>query len=788
MIYRKFLTGTLIWTILVLMSSASLGYEPGQSLVVAGDDQYAPFEFRGADGKARGIFVDFWEEWSKETGIPIEYRLSPWPGSMEMVRQGEADVVSGLFRSAEREAYFDFGAPFFTIESHIFFHDTVLGVRTLNDLKGFRVGVVQGDYAEEYLAANASFLRLALYEDYESLVRGALEGDIRVFIGDQPVISFFLARHVGGRAFRYVEKPLYAEACYPAVRKGDQSTLAVLRQHYGVVSAEQMESIVGRWAGKSAFQRLPWIWIMVGGGALLLVMLFLGLRNRDLLQRIGFAKISLTRSEERYHLAVQGSNDGIWDWDRETDQVYFSPRWKEIVGYQDDEIPNELEEWTSRIHPDDLDKVLDANQTLLDRNAESFTVEYRMRHKDGSWRWILGRGTCLRDAQGKIRRMAGVHSDVTRRRGMEEELRRSEETLREILENMMDGYYRADMQGRLIMANRRMHEMLGYASFAEVEGRDVAETFYFYPEQRQAFLSILMENGTLQAFGGTLRHRDGSPIPVETSSRLISNLKGEPVALEGVVRDVSERRRHEQELQLLIAKLEAKNDELERFTYTVSHDLKSPIITIKGFLGLLERDLQVGDKQRVADDLARINSATDRMEQLLRELLELSRIGRMDNPMVRVPLREVAQEALEMAQGQLEKSQAQVDGLESLPVILCDRPRMVQVFLNIFTNAAKFSRPDTPLKIMVETVAQHDDHVLIRIADNGRGIKQAYLETVFGLFQQLDLQEQGTGLGLALVRRIIENHGGRVWAESEGEGRGTAFVFTLPVNGGISGA
>jgi PAS domain S-box-containing protein len=774
-----FLLVALAWA-----ADTALGsYAPGRQLIVVGSKEYAPFEFAGPDGDPRGIFVDYWQAWSRETGVPIDYRLAAWPEALRILESGEADIISGMFQTEERERRFDFGQSFLTIDAGIFFHESVLGVRTLDDLKGFGVGVVQDDFAQEYLPRHAPQLQLKVYPDYDALVRAALNGDVRVFIGDEPVILFLLARHADGKSFRLAPTPLYSGEIRPAVRKGDSETLALLNSNAQAVPEDRMSRIVDGWTGQGFMERLPWTWVAAVGGLLLALALMLVFSNRKLLRRVGWTSDSLARSEERYQLATRGSNDGIWDWDRDTDEVYFSPRWKSIIGYEDHEIPNRIEEWKSRIHPDDFDRVMEANQSLFDNSADLFEVEYRLRHKDGSWRWIYGRGTCLRDEKGHIRRMAGAHSDLTKRREMEDHLRRNEETLREILDNMMDGFYRVDMEGRLIMVNPRMYEMLGYTRDDDLLGKDVATEFYYSPEQRKPFLEKIMVDGIVSGYTAALRHRDGSPVEVETNSHLIVDQRtGKPVGIEGVVRDVGERRRHELELQRLIAKLEAKNDELERFTYTVSHDLKSPIITIKGFLGLLERDIGRGDRERVLGDLARINSATDKMELLLRELLELSRVGRMDNPLVQVSLEEVAREALELSQGLFEESGGRVQGLESLPSILCDRPRMVQVFLNLFSNAVKFRSPERPLLVRID-VSTHRGNVVVRIEDNGNGIKAEYLETVFGLFQQLDQKQEGSGLGLALVRRIIENHGGRIWAESEGEGKGAAFVFSLPRSG-----
>ncbi len=128
------------------------------------------------------------------------------------------------------------------------------------------------------------------------------------------------------------------------------------------------------------------------------------------------------KAEERLALAIAGSNEGIWDWDRTTDSVYLSPRWKAIIGYADHELPNSIDEWRTRIHPEDAERVLAANDSFFFSDATHFVIEYRLRHKDGGYRWVLGRGTCLRDAQGLPYRMAGSHADITDRKVMEQEI------------------------------------------------------------------------------------------------------------------------------------------------------------------------------------------------------------------------------------------------------------------------------------------------------------------------------------------------------------------------------
>mgnify|MGYP000857512698 CR=1 FL=1 len=251
------------------------------------------------------------------------------------------------------------------------------------------------------------------------------------------------------------------------------------------------------------------------------------------------------------------------------------------------------------------------------------------------------------------------------------------------------------------------------------------------------------------------------------------------VATFGVARDITERKQAEAERERLIAELGARNTELERFTYTVSHDLKSPLITIKGYLGYLEQDAVAGHFERFRADLARIGNAAEKMQQLLEELLELSRVGRLMNAPEALPLTALVQEALALTAGRLEQRGVAVTLAPDLPAVYGDRPRLREVFANLLDNAAKFmgEQPEPRIEIGVRSDGAAR---VICVRDNGLGIDPRYHEKIFGLFEKLDAHGAGTGIGLALVRRIVEVHGGRIWAESAGLGQGTTFCLTLP--------
>lgn len=246
---------------------------------------------------------------------------------------------------------------------------------------------------------------------------------------------------------------------------------------------------------------------------------------------------------------------------------------------------------------------------------------------------------------------------------------------------------------------------------------------------------------------------------------------------EALQKELQERNRIEREREAMLIDLENKNAELERFTYTVSHDLKSPLVTIAGFLGFLEDDIQKGNHERLHATIHRVDDAVKKMRRLMDELLELSRVGRLANPTMQVSLGDLAREAVELTQGQLMERQVKVEIEADLPIVFVDRIRMIEVLQNLIVNAIKFmGEQEQPLIQIGMEVTNGQNTFFVR--DNGLGIAPEYHQKIFGLFNKLDPTSEGTGIGLALVKRIVEVHGGKIWVESE-LGKGATFFFTL---------
>ena len=225
-------------------------------------------------------------------------------------------------------------------------------------------------------------------------------------------------------------------------------------------------------------------------------------------------------------------------------------------------------------------------------------------------------------------------------------------------------------------------------------------------------------------------------------------------------------------------KLRVTNAEVERFAYQVAHDLKSPLMTIKTFLGYLEKDIKPNESESVAKDLGFIRGAADKMERMLGELLKLARFGHSGSSPVEVPLQEIVKEALSLVAGQIAEREVEVTVTQKPIWLTGDRSRLVGAYQNLVDNAVKFLGDQPNPRIEIGWEPEGNENVFF-VRDNGKGIDPRQHVNVFGLFEKLDASAPGSGMGLALVKRIVQVHGGRIWVESDGLGQGSSFRFTL---------
>ena len=341
-----------------------------------------------------------------------------------------------------------------------------------------------------------------------------------------------------------------------------------------------------------------------------------------------------------------------------------------------------------------------------------------------------------------------------------------------IVDSSEDAIIGKNLDRTITSWNAGAERLLGYAA-GEMIGQPVDRIIPPEGKTQEADIMARLRRGErVENFETVRLAKSGRVVPVSLTLSPIRDADGAIIGASKIARDITERIRQEKELR-------AKNAELERFTYTVSHDLKSPLVTIKTFLGYLEQDLARPDPARAKQDMAFMHTAADKMGQLLDELLKLASVGHRSNPPVRSTFQELAAEAVQLVAGRIHAAAVEVRVEEANVVLVGDRSRLVEIWQNLIENACKFmgsqSRPQ--IEIGVRPI---DGETVFFVKDNGVGIEPRYVGKVFGLFEKLDPKSEGSGMGLALVKRIIEINGGRIWVTSAGLGQGATFEFTLP--------
>ncbi len=677
---------------------------------------------------------------------------------------------------------------------------------------------------------------------------------------------------------------------------------------------------------------------------------------------------ALRESEQRWQLAVRGTNDGIWDWNVKTDRVFFSTRWKQMLGYEDEEISNHLDEWASRVHPEDIDWVMQTIQNHFENKTPFYISEHRVRCKDGTYKWILDRGQALWDDDGNVVRMAGSHTDITERKLANAQLRQSEQRFQilsratndavwdwnlltnklwwndsvqtlfgysaESIENNIDWWYErvhpqdrrrivADIQAVVesaqpFWANEyRFRRADGsYAHIfdrgyvvrddAEQEPRRMIGAMMDISERKQVQEQLIKQNLRSQLFSDiTLKIRTSLQIDeiLQTSVTEVQKLlnsdrvliirlfeDGSMKALKEAVvpglrviygEDVNDtcfneeyiekyrqgrisaitdieqadilpchaeflksfdvksnlvvpvivqnqlwglliahqcdrpRQWSEWETELLqqladqmgIAVSQAKlleqetrqreelarsNEELQQFAFIASHDLQEPLRKITAFGDRLKATCQDALTDKGYDYLQRMQNAAERMQVLIEDLLNLSRITTRAQPFVEVNLARVTQEVLSDLEIPIAQTQARIE-IGELPTIKADPLQMRQLLQNLIGNTLKFHlENEAPIvkiyskKLTNDTNDKDENQQLnleyyqIIVEDNGIGFDEKYLDRIFNVFQRLHgrSEYQGTGMGLAICRKIVERHQGSITAKSE-PGKGASFIVTV---------
>jgi PAS domain S-box-containing protein len=514
-------------------------------------------------------------------------------------------------------------------------------------------------------------------------------------------------------------------------------------------------------------------------------------------------------SEEHFRLLIENICEIISIIDAEGTIIYMSPSNEKFSGYKSEELVgrNSLE----FIHPDDSPGVVQALTALVREPGSTGKVEYRIRHKDGSWRYVQAMGINLLD-HPSLSAIVVNATDLTDFKLAEQALREEKDFTDNALNSLKDIFYVLGADARLLRWNKAFKEVSGYSD-EELSSMAVFDFFEGEDQQRQdEFYQVLLEEGQagIEALGVT---KDGRRIPYYLFSTLLRDGEGNPVAVCGVGRDISERKRADEELQRYRVHLEelveertleimrtnerlqeeitergrveeqlrARNLELDAFAHNVSHDLRGSLALIDGFACTAINARNKGSVDEENECLVKIVQAAQRMDNFIDSLLDYSRAGHRGGT-ERVELDEVLVGVLAEHEGEINRRKADIVIQGKFPAVSGEPVKLHQVLSNLLGNALKFlgDNPEPRVEIGWE---EKEGGVTVSVKDNGIGVSEQELEMIFEPFTRCGgAKFPGLGIGLATVKRAVERWGGEVWVESR-PGEGSTFFFTVPATG-----
>lgn len=470
---------------------------------------------------------------------------------------------------------------------------------------------------------------------------------------------------------------------------------------------------------------------------------------------------------QKYELAAAGSNDGLWDMNLESGEAFVSPPWKSMLGYEERDFPQISGVWEKLLHPDDRKEAVEAFQKYIAGKEEEYDIEFRLRHKDGTYRWINSKGTVLRTQSGKPYRISGSHTDITERKLAEQALIESELKYRNLFENSQVGMVRANFDtGRIIESNATALELLRAKNTDSFFIQDLTVD----QKVMHRFKKQLEVEGSVPHMELQIKRRDGTLLWVALSANLHKEI------LECVLKDIEESKQHQLELERI-------NFELDSFVYHASHDLRSPLRSVLGLTTILKQD---NDPNARDQCISMIESSVQRLDKLVIDLLTVSREGRSENNYEPLNLLQEINYCVGSFWHMQNAKGMEIRTFISQPYDFATDPsRMRIIFNNMISNAIKYRSFNKEISYLNIEVLVDQNKLIAKFEDNGEGIAEDKVDRIFEMFFRASEASEGTGLGLYIVQNTIKKLGGSICVSSS-KNQGTTFSVIIP--NALSGA
>jgi len=482
----------------------------------------------------------------------------------------------------------------------------------------------------------------------------------------------------------------------------------------------------------------------------------------------------LRESRKRFRSLVETTSDWIWEVDRNGVYTYASPKVEALLGYVPEEVigktPFDL------MPAEEAERLTDLFQAFIDSRKSFQALENTNLHKDGRRVMLETSGVPIFDDSDEFVGYKGIDRDITERKQAEEEIRRAAQEWKTTFASITDMVSIHDKDGKLLRVNKAFanvfgaepEELIGKACYEVVHG-----TKKPWPECPMKQMLETKKPVVAEFFEPRLG------IYLEVSGSPILNEEGEFVAFVHVTKDITERKRMEEELKQTLAELERSNAELEEFAYVASHDLQEPLRMVASYLQLIERRYKNRLDKDADEFIAFAVDGATRMQKMINKVLLYSRIGKQSKPLRPIDCEDILDQVVANLAASIQESGVIVTR-DPLPTVMANDALLIELFQNLIGNAVKFRGKKLP-GIHIKAEKKGSDWVF-SVRDNGIGVDPRHAERIFQIFQRLHGRNKypGTGIGLAVCKKIVERFGGRIWVESE-TGKGSTFYFTIPI-------
>jgi PAS domain S-box-containing protein len=602
-----------------------------RSIRVVVNRNYAPYSFQTPGGQPQGFLVDQWRAWERKTGVPVQIVALDWDVALKEMQRGRFDVIESIVETPKRKQLYDFLPAYSTVRGSIYFRKDIAGIKDLESLRGFPVGVQAGDQHVDALL-RSGVTNLVRFQSNENIIAAAMQRKINVFVLDDPSAHFLLNRLGVTSEFRQTA-PVFKDALRRAVRKGDAASFRLVSAGFDMVGSEELERIQRKWVGNPIYDgRHPYMayagYVLMALGVLLACLV---LWNRTLMKAILQRTAALSESEQRFRQIATSIREVFWMTTASRDElIYVSPAFAVVWGRTGDSLQGAPASFMEAIHEEDRERV---RQRIDASDGREFEVSYRIVRPDGSIRWIRDRGFPVRDECGSVYRTTGIAEDVTESKLIDEALRQSEFELAEAQRLAQIGSWSFDVRKDSIRWSEELFRVFDVDQVG-FDGTYQAFLERVHPDDRDRVAQV-SEQARTSGRGFELEYRVISRSGREKHVREIGYARrsesGEVTTLFGSAQDVTGHKQVEhalrysgEQLQTLSRRLvELRENERKEMARELHDQVGQNLTALDINLSILAGSLppEATDmRERLADSGALIESTTAAIRNMLADL------------------------------------------------------------------------------------------------------------------------------------------------------------------------